>query len=256
MNRTTSTIVPISLFLFATFVFCSCTSESPSGPVNSSQYEIQGTVIDTDGNLLSNVNLYFIFNLDDVTSNKKNKSLNVDSISYLNHNFPNPMVSATSITFNISKLGFVKLYLTPFNTNDTLQTIISDNLDAGFYILFNSEPLNNNLYKLKLHVQFPKDSLFQDEILILRNNIDPDSLTKETNSNMEIFNSSFSINHASIPFGKEVKITEASPNVIETKIISYDLTFILTKPGYKNLVETRQINSASNTKVIFRMEKE
>jgi hypothetical protein len=73
---------------------------------------------------------------------------------------------------------------------------------------------------------------------------------------MEIFNSSFKINYSSIPFGKEIKTTESSPNVFESKFISRELTFVLTKTGYKNLVETHTINSSDNTKIIFRMERE
>ena len=153
-------------------------------------------------------------------------------------------------------MGFVNLYLTLFNSNDTLQTIINNNLDEGFYALFVSDELVNNLYLLKMRIQFSEDSLFQQEILVLKNNEDPNSLTGEAKSNMEIFNSSFKINYASIPFGEEIKKTESSPNVLETKIISRELTFVLTKPGYKNLIKTHQINSGDNTKIIFRMERE
>lgn len=245
----------IKLLLLAAFILISCDSDSPSEPGNNSPYEIQGTVIDTDGNLLSDVNLYLIFNLSDVTNNQQNKKLIVDSISYLNQNFPNPFIDVTNITFNISAMGFVKLYLTEFNSNDTLQAIINNNLAEGFYTLFVSEDVVNNLYSLKLHVQISEDSLFQDEVFILKNNDDPDSLISEANQNFEIFNSSFKINYASIPFGKEVRVTESSPNVLETKIISRELTFVLTKSGYKNLVETHSINSTDNTKIIFRMER-
>jgi hypothetical protein len=73
---------------------------------------------------------------------------------------------------------------------------------------------------------------------------------------MEIFNSSFKINYGSIPFGKEIKKTESSPTILKTQIISRELTFVLTKPGYRKLIETHPINSADNTKIIFRMERE
>ncbi len=246
----------IYLLLFAALFFISCDSDSPSGPGNSSPYEIQGTVIDTDGNFLSDVNLYLVYNLNDVVNDYQNKNLNVDSVSYLNQNFPNPFIDATNITFNINASGFVKLYLTLFNSNDTLQTIINNNLEADFYALFISNELVNNLYSLKLHVQIAEDSLFQDEVLILKNNVISDSLTSETDPNFKVFNSSFKINYAAIPFGKEVNITESSPNVLGSKIISRELTFILAKNGYKNLIETHPINSADNTKIIFRMERE
>ncbi|MBT8379275.1 MAG: hypothetical protein KJN64_08595 [Ignavibacteria bacterium] len=237
-------------------LFISCASDSPSGPGNNSPFEIQGTVIDTDGNLLSDVNLYLIFNFNNIINKDKIRTSNVDSVSYFNQNFPNPFVDATNITFNINAPGLVTLYLTPFNSNDTIKTVISTNLTEGFYALFVNEELVNGLYSLKMHVQFPEDSLFQDEKLILRNNNDPDSIITETNTNLEIFNSSFKINYGSIPFGKEISITESSPIVLETKIISNELTFVLTKSGYKNLVETHTINSSDNTKIIFRMERE
>jgi hypothetical protein len=247
----------IIFFLLSTvFILVSCDADSPSGPANNSQYEIQGTIIDTDGNLLSDVKLYLIYNLNTITADPQNKILNSDSVSYLNQNFPNPFIGPTNITFNISSSGFVKLYLTPFNSDDTIRTIINNNLEEEFYALFVSEELVNNLYLLELHLQIAEDSLFQDEVSILKNNDDPDSLTSESNPNFEIFNSLFRINYAAIPFGKEVKITESSPNVLGTKIISRELTFVLTKNGYKNLVETHPINSADDTKIIFRMERE
>jgi len=246
----------VNILLFAAFILISCDSDSLTGPGSNSPYEIQGTVIDTDGNLLSDVNLYLIYNLNDIVNDNKNKNLHVDSVSYLDQNFPNPFIGATNITFNVSSLGFVKLYLTSFNSNDTLRNIINNNLDEGFYALFFSEELVNNLYSLKMQIQFAQDSLFHDEISVLKNNSDPDSLTAEANPNFEIFNSSFKINYAAIPFGEEIMITESSPNILSTKIISRELTFVLTKPGYKNLTETYPINSADNTKIIFRMERE
>ncbi len=246
----------LSFILIGAINFVSCNSELPSGPVNGSPYEIQGTVIDTDGNLLSDVNLYIIYNLNNVVNGYQNKNLNVDSVSYLSQNFPNPFINTTNITFNISAVGFVKLYLTQFNSDDTLRTILNSNLNEGFYALFVSEQIVNNLYSLKLHVQIAEDSLFQDEVFILKNNNDPDSLTRESNPNFEIFNSTFKINYASIPFGREVKVTGSSPNVLSTKIISRELTFVFEKPGYKNLLETHTINSSNNTKIIFRMERE
>jgi hypothetical protein len=246
----------INFLLVAVFILVSCDSDSPSGPANNSPYEIQGTVIDTDGNLLSDVKLYLIYNLNTITALPRNKRLNTDSVSYLNQNFPNPFIGPTNITFNISTSGFVKLYLTLFNSDDTLRTIINNNLQEEFYALFVREELVNNLYSLELHVQIAEDSLFQDEVSILKNNDDPDSLTSEKNPNFEIFNSLFRIKYAAIPFGKEVKITEFSPNVLGAKIISRELTFVLTKIGYKNLVETHPINSADDIKIIFRMERE
>jgi hypothetical protein len=246
----------INTLLFAAFILVSCDSDSLTGPGNNSPYEIQGTVIDTDGNLLSDVNLYLIFNLNDLVNDNQNNNLHVDSVSYLDQNFPNPFIEATNITFNVSSWGFVKLYLSSFNSNDTLQTIINNNLDEGFYALFFSEELVNNLYSLKMKIQFAEDSLFHDEIFVLKNNNDPDSLTAEANPNSEIFNSSFKINYAAIPFGEKIMITESSPNILSTKVISRELTFVLAKAGYKNLTETYPINSADNTKIIFRMERE
>ncbi len=256
MNRIKQVSINLSLAFIAVLILVSCNSESPSGPGNNSPYEIQGTVIDTDGILLSDVNLYYIFNLNDIVNDNVNRNLNVDSVSYLAQNFPNPFFDATNITFNISAPALVKIYITTFNNADTLQTILNDNLDEGFFALFVNEDLVNNLYYLKLWVQFSQDSIFQDEVYILKNNSYPDSLVEIADPNLRIFNSSFDINYASIPLGKEVNITESSPNVIETKIISRELTFVLTKPGYKNLVQTHSINSSENTKIIFRMERE
>lgn len=244
----------VTLFLVSLCIV-SCESNSPTGPGNLSPYEIQGTVLDTDGNLLTDVNLYLVYNLTDAPAGLSKINSGSDSTVYLNQNFPNPFNDATNISFNIPARGFVKLFISAFKSDDTLKSFVNGTLEKGFYSLLLDEVLSNNLYSCNLWFKDSSGLIFQDEILMLKNNDLPDSLTAEGNPNYELFNSSFNINYASIPFGETVLVTESSPDVLDSKIITRDLTFVLTKTGYKNLVETHPINSSDNTKVIFRMEK-
>jgi len=256
MKNLTDLFTGLALISIILINFLSCDSNAPSEPADLSPFEIQGSILDTDGNLLTDVDLYLVFNLTESPAGFAKTNSIRDTIVYLNQNFPNPYSDATNISFNIPARAFVKLFLSSFYSTDTLKSILNGNLEKGFYALLFEEKLPNNLYSCRLWVKISADSIFQDEILMLKNNDYADSLIADAMPNYQIFNSTFEINYGLIPFGKTVSVTDSSSIVSAGKVITRELTIVLSKAGYKNLVETHAINSADNTKIIFRMERE
>lgn len=180
---------------------------------------------------------------------------NTDSVtSSISQNFPNPFFTTTNITFDLTAPGYVNFYLTPFDSGDTLKNFIRGNLNSGFYALQWSDPFANHLYSLKLRLEVNKDSVHHDEIFMLRNNSDPDSLISSGKANLETVTSRFTIKTKSLPLKGVVAYTENSPNVIEYKTISDNLVFVLSKTGYKTLIDTQKINMTGTTNIILTME--
>jgi len=180
---------------------------------------------------------------------------NPDSVtSSISQNFPNPFFTTTNITFELTAPGFVNLYLTPFDSGDMLKTFVQGNLQSGFYALQWSNPFANDLYSIKLRLEVNEDSVHYDQVFMLRNNSDPDSLISSGKANLETVTSRFTINTKSLPLKGVVAYTENSPNVIEYKTISDNLVFVLFKIGYKTLVDTQKINMTGTTNIIFTME--
>ncbi|MEE9449982.1 MAG: hypothetical protein V3V72_08005, partial [Ignavibacteriaceae bacterium] len=156
--------------------------------------------------------------------------------------------------FELTAAGFVNLYLTPFDSGDTLKSFVNGNLLSGFYALQWSDLFANDLYSIKLRLEVNKDSVHHDQVFMLRNNSDPDSLINSGKANLETVTSGFIINTKSLPLKGVVAYTENSPNIIEYKTISENLVFILSKTGYKTLVDTQKINMTATTNIIFTME--
>jgi len=237
------------------FPLSSCTStNSPSEPGNGGTAEIIGSIKDTNGNFVSDVSVYLIYLLEDPVPGfyKVNSS---DSVtSSISQNFPNPFFTTTNITFELTADGFVNLYLTPFDFGDTLKNFIRSNFNSGFYALQWSDPFANHLYSIKLRLEVNKDSVHNDQVFLLRNNNDPDSLISTGEANLETVTNRFTIKTKSLPLKGVVAYTENSPNIIEYKTISENLVFVLSKTGYKTLIDTQKINITGTTNIIFTME--
>ncbi len=237
------------------FLVNSCTStSSPTDPGGGGSAEIIGSINDTNGNIVDGVSVYLIYMLEDPVPGIY-KVNNQDSVtSYISQNFPNPFYTTTNIIFELTAAGFVNLYLTPFDSGDTLKSFVNGNLLSGFYALQWSDLFANDLYSIKLRLEVNKDSVHHDEIFLFRNNGDPDSLISSGKANLETVTSGFTINTKSLPLKGVVAYTENSPNIIEYKTISENLVFILSKTGYKTLVDTQKINMTATTNIIFTME--
>ncbi len=237
------------------FLVNSCTStSSPTDPGGGGSAEIIGSIKDTNGNFVDGVSVYLIYMLEDPVPGIY-KVNNQDSVtSYISQNFPNPFYTTTNIIFELTAAGFVNLYLTPFDSGDTLKSFVNGNLLSGFYALQWSDLFANDLYSIKLRLEVNKDSVHHDQVFMLRNNSDPDSLINSGKANLETVTSGFTINTKSLPLKGVVAYTENSPNIIEYKTISENLVFILSKTGYKTLVDTQKINMTATTNIIFTME--
>ena len=247
------------LYLIISFSFLiflnSCTStNSPSEPGDGGSAEIIGSIKDINGNFVDDVSVYLIYLLEDPVPGL-DKVNNTDSVtSSISQNFPNPFFTTTNITFELTANGFVNLYLTPFDSGDTLKTFIQGSLQSGFYALQWSDPFANDLYSIKLRLEVNKDSVHHAQVFMLRNNSDPDSLISSGEPNLETVTSRFTIKTKSLPLKGVVAYTENSPNIIEYKTISENLVFILSKTGYKTLIDTQKINMTGTTNIIFTME--
>jgi len=204
--------------------------------------------------MVDDVSVYLIYLLEDQVRGFY-KVNNPDSVtSSISQNFPNPFFTTTNITFELTAAGFVNLYLTPFDSGDTLKIFVQGNLQSGFYALQWSDPFANQLYSLNLRLEVNKDSVHNDQVFMLRNNSDPDSLISSGKANLETVTSRFTIKAKSLPIKGVVAYTENSPKVIEYKTISENLVFVLSKTGYKTLVDTQKISMTGTTNIIFTME--
>lgn len=243
--------VVISLLLLLN----SCTStDSPTDPGNGGTAEIIGSIKDTNGNFINDVSVYLIYLLEDPVPGF-DKVNNLDSVaSSISQNFPNPFFTTTNIAFELTAAGFLNLYLTPFDSGDTLKTFVQGNLQSGFYALQWSDAFANDLYSLKLQLEVNKDSVHHDQVFMMRNNSNPDSLISSGEPNLETVTNRFTIKTKSLPLKGVVAYTENSPNVIEYKTISENLIFVLSKTGYKTLIDTQKINMTETTNIIFTME--
>jgi hypothetical protein len=237
------------------FPLNSCTStNSPSEPGDGGSAEIIGSIIDSNGNMVDDVSVYLIYLLEDPVPGL-DKVNNTDSVtSSISQNFPNPFFTTTNIAFELTAAGYVNLYLTPFDSGDTLKSFMQGNLNSGFYALQWSDPFVNQLYLLKLHLEVNQDSVHHDQVFILRNNSNPDSLISSGEPNLETLTNRFTIKTKSLPLKGVVAYTKNSPNIIEFKTISETLVFVLSKTGYKTLVDTQKINMTGTTNIIFTME--
>jgi hypothetical protein len=243
-----------SIILLTFIVSCS-PSDSPSAPGTSTPKEINGTFRDTDGNLLNDVSIYFVYNLRDFGSSNK-ITFNPDTTSSLSQNFPNPFENSTNFTFEITLAGFTKIYITRFNSDDTLDTAVNGILNEGFYGIFWNNVVPNNLYAVNLWVKISEDSVQQSKIFMLKNYTSSDGLDSLSEANFESFNSTFTIKTNTLPLEQVIAITNESPNILDFKVVDTELTFVLRKSGYKILRETHTISTNGVNKIIFTMERE
>lgn len=174
---------------------------------------------------------------------------------YLNQNFPNPFENGTTISYEVSDSSFFKIYLTKFNSEDTLQVFAEGNIEPGFYGLWWDDNIENELYTIHLYNTVTEDSVYKEEINLLRNNEKPDDLITSGKFNVFSLTGSFSIVTNSLPLNKVIKFTTDSPTVLDFKLISKDLTFVVFKEGYQVLTETHPINTVGLTRISFVLNK-
>ena len=214
-----------------------------------SEIAIKGTITDTNEKSLDSVSVYLIYNVVDLGKYSSHKS-STENI-YLNQNFPNPFSDGTTISYEVADSSFLKIYLTKFNSDDTLQVFAEGNFQQGFYGLWWNDNIENELYTIHLYNTVTEDSVYEEEIILLRNNEDPDNLAASGKFNVFSLDGSFSIVTKRLPLNKVIKFTTVSPTVLDFKLISDDLTFVIIKDGYQVLTETYPINTIGLTNLSF-----
>lgn len=115
--------------------------------------------------------------------------------------------------------------------------------------------IENEFYKIHLYNTVTEDSVYEEEINLLRNNEGPDGLITSGKFNVFSLGGSFSIVTNSLPLNKVIKFTIDSPPVLDFKLISIDLTFVVFKELYNLLTETHPINTEGLTKISFVLNK-
>jgi hypothetical protein len=218
-----------------------------------SDIAIKGTITDTNGELLDSVSVYLIYNVVDLGKFSLYQS-NAENI-YLNQNFPNPFENSTTISYEVADSSFLKIYLTKFNSEDTLQVFAEGNFEQGFYGLWWNDNIKNELYTIHLYKTVTEDSVYVEKIDLLRNNKEPDELIASGKFNLFSLNGSFSIVTKGLPLNKVIKFTTVSPTILDFKLISDHLTFVIFKEGYEVLTETHPINTIGLTNLSFVLNK-
>jgi hypothetical protein len=243
------------LFVVITSLSCliilnSCEGFASLGtPPLPSEIAIKGTITDINGKAIDSASVYLVYNVVDLGKYSSNKFY-TENI-YLNQNFPNPFSNGTTISYEVADSSFIKIYLTKFNSEDTLQVFAEGNFEQGFYGLWWDDNIENELYTVHLYKTVSEDSVYMEEITLLRNNEEPDDLIASGKFKVLSLGGTFSILTKTLPLNKVIKFTVDSPMVLDFKLISDDLTFVIFKEGYEILTETHLINTIGLTNLSF-----
>ncbi len=229
-----------SKYYFAVFITVAVISipccKKDNNPVTSenSQQILSGNVIDNQGNALEGVGVHYIYSL--------------SSAKLVKTQQPNP---TTHINYSIPKRCFVSLKIFRWFTRDTIETIIQDTLNSGNYsVSVNMTKYTNGLYIYRLTF----DTTVVEKYLFMLN-LDISSLVITNPLCKSNSDGQFKIPYGVFGFNVPIlRTTESNPTVIETTYISPTIQLVLSKTGYKTIVQTLSIDTTKETLQTFKFE--
>ena len=240
----------ISFFSISLFLL-SCNDSTTE--VTLTTYNIVGDVTDSNGNALSDVNVYFVYHLTETPANKVSKITEVDT---LYQNYPNPFSDSTTIRFETYRN--IQYEIKFFEYASLSSTILLQGSSSPGLVectLGNFNGYANGIYKLNVRYLVNSTTRYQAEMSVIINRTEMDQLTL-SKPNIKTLNGQFDINHSMLPLQKIIYCSgETYSSNVTQKQVSDEITFVLTKEGYKSLQADYIIDRYNKNEFTFRMEK-
>jgi hypothetical protein len=195
-----------------------------------------GRVIDSNGTAISGAKIHAIPNVIETSSFEKISSIN-DIIQF---------------QFSLPQISMVNLILLRKGTSDTVAIIIKNSeMPAGVHsIFFDSDSLTAGIYTMKL--EFGSERIENDLILLKEPSelVNANALIKtDTNGKFVLSNKIFAIG------ASYTRTSEVSPDSIGAITVTNNVTFLIMKEGYKNLIQNVFIDTTYANYKAFIMEK-
>jgi len=229
-----------SKYYFAVFIIVTvisslcCKKDNNPVTIENSQQVLSGKVIDSQGNAVEGVGIHYIYSFSSSKLGKIQK--------------PCP---STQISYSIPKRCFVTLKIFRWFTRDTIETIIQDTLNSGNYnVSINMNKYTNGLYIYRLTYDTTTIEKYMSML-----NLDISSLVNanplcKSNSNRQ-FNIPYGLLGFNVPL---LHTSESSPTIIDTAYISHSIQLVLSKSGYKTIVQTLFIDTTKEMSQTFKFE--
>jgi hypothetical protein len=244
-------ILKIIFFLAISIFLSSCDDSTTEATLTN--YNIIGNIKDSNGNLLDDVNVYFVYHLNDIAVEEVSKINNVDT---LYQNYPNPFSDSTTIRFETYRNIHYEIKFIDYNSlyssillQGSNEPGVVDTLLSGF------ADYPNGIYKLSIRYLVNLTTRFGAEITVFINRTQLDQLT-HSKPNIIAGNGQFDVNLPEMPLHRIINCTgETDPTDVVPKQLSNSITFVLIKDGYKPLQVDYSIDRYNQNEFTFVMEK-
>jgi hypothetical protein len=226
-----TSIYTIIIALFISAIFLSCHKdnpvEPPPGPVTFS-----GTVTDSTGTAVEDVAVHFITHFD--------KPIPQTS-------FAKTTVSMR-IEYSVDSTATVTLVFYRFGTNEVIDTLVDEELDAGVYTVeVDGSTLTNGLYYFKLFLDGRLS--MQRNVMVWINDpaqfadLDPVAYTDR--------NGKFALPPGIFGVGERLLVTGDTPDVIDTVTITNTIDLILYKDGFQTFSKQIAVDTSAGNSGTF-----
>jgi len=224
--------------MFLLWMFISCEDEIiiPTEKI----YGIQGTIIDTAGNVLNGVKVYCLFNYSYVPleSSIRLPALNISDSVFTNQlyqNFPNPVFNETFVRFSLESKSTISLELKS-NIDNNIYYSYKDTLNYGLYQhylgdLSQNSQLKNGIYSYKLKLNSFTGNKYEDnkELILVGTENKPNSISDKYGK--------YTFNSEEAFIGDTIKVcNEYDPSHIYDQIIDDYIFLLFNKEGYQDKI--------------------
>lgn len=242
----------IIFFMTVSILLLSCNDSTTE--VTLTTYSITGSVTDSDGNPLDDVNVYFVYHFNEVPAIKVSKILSQDTVY---QNYPNPFSDSTNIRFETYRGSHYEIKLSDYYYSFS-SILLQGSSNAGVVdtSLTNFDEYPNGIYRIIIRYIRNSTTRFNSEIYAFINRTQFDQLLHST-PNIKAVNGKFEVNIPELQLEKIINCTnETDSTHAVPKQISNVITFVLMKEGYKSLEVNNSIDRYNRNEFSFVMEKE
>ncbi|NUN70154.1 MAG: hypothetical protein HUU02_10635 [Bacteroidetes bacterium] len=204
---------------------------NPAGSENFSPV-FYGTVVDSQGNPVQNVDVHYIYSVPSSSPDKMQKKN-----------------STIHIMFSVAKRSKVSLSIVRYFRNDSLKTIVNDTLEAGQYSYqADISTFTNGVYVYRLIIDTTKT-----EKVFFYLNPDRSTLLQAEPLTRTDANGDFSIPYELFGFHLPMIRTNEQGATIDTAFISTSIELLLNKPGYNVFTRSVTVDIKKETHLTFTM---
>lgn len=190
-------------------------------PPNDKKAAIYGKIVDSNDNLLSDVNVHYIFYLG-------------DDVEFRN----------ASIKYSLPSSQNIIMQIYDMNNNAIAKPIDRYQIAGQYIIYFNGDSLTNGIYRYTINGQTPIDEgTFPLLTYDTRKLISTTPLTSSNNLG------EFKIDYSILRIGSKYQIQ----NIYNELVVADSIKFVLHKEGFQNLIVSAKLDTSKVFEKIFTM---